>query len=190
MCGRFSVNSQQIDPWIEEHLEISFQSESNDNLCPTQTVSTITHSNKLTHQVNSTWGIKPGWSKKILINAQAETAGSKKTFKQAFEHKRCIVPCTGWFEWKKIENNKKQKYSFQQSNKAPLFMAGILFQHDDNHQLVTLTTRPNRQCAEIHHRMPVLIKPEDIDFWLTSSVDEIQPLIEPEDSAQIVISTC
>ena len=82
MCGRFSVDSDQIDEWITGNFDTSFQSSTNIDLRPSQTVSTIIKANNSIQQLNTSWGIKPGWSKKLIINARSETAASKNLFKQ------------------------------------------------------------------------------------------------------------
>jgi putative SOS response-associated peptidase YedK len=81
----------------------------------------------------------------MLINAQSETVASKKTFASAFAHNRCLVPCSGWFEWRDEGNAKKQKYLFSYEDNEPAYMAGILYLCDDAMQLVTLTTAPKLQ---------------------------------------------
>ncbi len=58
------------------------------------------------------WGIKPSWAKRIIINAQAETVSIKPTFTHSFEKHRVIVPCSGWYEWRE-EQGKKVKYLFR-----------------------------------------------------------------------------
>jgi len=186
MCGRFSVNKDQVEEWVLDNWDISFSCESNSDLRPTQTIATLSNINGSLKQLNTTWGIKPAWSKKLLINAQGETAATKKTFKESFNLRRCLVPFSGWYEWH-TEGNSKQKYAFSQLGKQPLLMAGIWFETDDVPQIVTLTTRPNERCAAIHKRMPVLIKPEDVDYWFNSSAENLQPLIEPIDGEMLSI---
>jgi len=175
MCGRFSV-SDKISPIVSELFNTSFSVESNDNFSPSQVAATITTSNKGYQQINAHWGIKPAWSKRLLINAQSETVTTKQTFKQAFQHQRCLVPCNGWYEWR-TEDGKKVKYYFNHHDKEPLYMAGILFKHEIT-ELITLTTTPNQKCAEYHKRMPVFILPQHKDYWFSSTVDQLAPLMK------------
>ena len=72
MCGRFSIN-KSLTPIVSELFNTPFNVETNDNLIPSQSVATIINSDSKYHQVNALWGIKPNWSKKLIINAQAET---------------------------------------------------------------------------------------------------------------------
>ena len=175
MCGRFSVD-KGLTPIVSELFNTNYSVETNDNLSPSQSVATIVKTNSNYQQVNALWGIKPSWSKKLIINAQAESVATKPTFRQAFQSQRCLVPCNGWFEWR-LENGKKVKYFFEHANKMPLYMAGILFQHEHT-ELVTLTTQPNEKCAQYHKRMPALVLAKDKDYWFNSSPLELEPLLQ------------
>jgi len=175
MCGRFSVN-KAISPIVSELFNMHFNAEINANLSPSQSVSTLVNSNSIYHQVNALWGIKPSWSKKLIINAQSETVATKPTFRQSFQHQRCLIPCNGWFEWR-TEKGKKVKYLFEHANKMPLYMAGILF-HNEHTELVTLTTKPNNKCGQYHKRMPALVLAKDKDYWFNSSPQELELLLQ------------
>lgn len=53
---------------------------------------------------------------------------------------------------------------------------------DGENRLVTLTTAPTPQCLKYHHRMPLLVRPNEVKFWLTSNADALGPLLlAPED---------
>ena len=136
---------------------------------PSMQVTTISQKNKQPAQSTMTWGIKPNWSKKLIINAQSETAAHKKTFAQAFATQRCLIPCTGWYEWRDEGGAKKQKYLFDHPEGESFLMAGLWFEHEDYNQLVTLTTQANEACAGIHARMPLIIEPSEITSWLNNS---------------------
>lgn len=176
MCGRFSVN-KSLTPMVSELFNTHFVVETNTNASPSQSIATITGNSSKYQQVNALWGIKPKWSKKLIINAQAETVASKPTFKEAFQTQRCLVPCNGWFEWKD-ENGKKVKYLFEHANKMPLYMAGILFKHEYT-ELVTLTTQPNKRCGQYHKRMPALVLARDKDDWFNASPQELSLMLKP-----------
>lgn len=176
MCGRFSVD-KGLTPIVSELFNTHYRVETNTNLSPSQSVATIVNSGSSYQQTNALWGIKPQWSKKLIINAQAETVATKPTFKQAFQSQRCLVPCNGWFEWR-TEDGKKVKYLFEHANKMPLYMAGILFQHEYT-ELVTLTTQPNDKCGRYHKRMPALILARDKEQWFNASSQALEVLMQP-----------
>ena len=190
MCGRLNIVADPLMQWINDYFGMSFIAATNTDLRPTQQVATISRIDKSLAQLDLAWGIKPAWSKKLIINAQAETAASKKTFKNAFAMHRCLVPCTGWYEWKDEGGARKQQYSFTHAEGHPFLMAGIWFTSDDTSQLVTLTTQPNQKCLEIHKRMPVFILPSDANTWLSSSPESVQPLMTAIDSELIQIERC
>jgi len=163
---------------VSDMLGINFSTVTNDNLSPSQQVATIYKQPNQYQQIDANWGIQPSWSKRLLINAQSETVATKPTFKSAFAQDRCLVPCSGWFEWR-TEAGKKVKYAFSHENNEPLFMAGILY-HPEAPQLVTLTTAPSPQCAQYHKRMPVLISPNDFDYWFNAKLSELKPLMQAD----------
>ena len=208
MCGRFNIIDDPLTKLVGELLGIEFSTQSNSNVCPSEQISTIALSNNSTSrdvnnntvdivaQVNATWGIKPDWAKKLLINAQAETVASKKTFRDAYNSARCVIPMSGWYEWKSNEMGKKQKFLFDKGAE-PLYMAGILLEkpkQDDNpdllsglidiptpescdYHLVTITTKANKQCNAIHHRMPLFIPAERIKSWIIGTVLDSNKLL-------------
>jgi len=156
-------------------------------------------------QINANWGIKPDWANRLLINAQSETVASKKTFKNAFLSNRCIVPLSGWYEWKTNESGAKQKYLFSNSDNA-MFMAGIIYNNQEvsksnpmvdlfgepisgdlpERQVVTLTTKALGRCADIHSRMPLLIPNTEIDLWLSGTSEEATSLLQPVEQEFLV----
>ena len=173
MCGRFSV-VDKIAPIFSNLFDTHFEVMTNSNFSPSEFAATITTAESGYQQINAAWGIKPNWSKKLIINAQSETVQTKSTFKQAFQHQRCLVPCNGWYEWR-TEEGKKVKYLFEHADRMPLYMAGILFKHEMT-ELVTLTTTPNTKCSAYHKRMPVLISPEHTMDWFNLNSAQVAPL--------------
>jgi len=188
MCGRINVTDNPILQMLFEHLGIKLTIETNEDLRPSQTITTLANFDGELSQLNTVWGIKPSWAKKLLINAQAETVAEKPTFKKSFAERRCLVPCSGWYEWRSEGGPRKQKYFFQYRDDIPMLMAGIWFNTDSGAQLVTLTTKANDQCAAIHDRMPVLVMPEDIDYWFGSKPQELQAMLNPIDSDRLDIT--
>ncbi|MBO0161516.1 SOS response-associated peptidase [Vibrio alginolyticus] len=163
MCGRLNVIDNPLIEQVCEDLGIRLSVRTNTDLCPTELISSIGADGDAMRQLDLSWGIKPSWAKRVLINAQAETVSTKPTFKQSFLDNRVIVPCSGWYEWANI-NGKKQKYLFKHADDSPIYMAAIALEH--NEKVVTLTTKPNDQCRDYHHRMPLLVDRADVMQWL------------------------
>lgn len=186
MCGRMNVIAAPITQYLREQLHLDFATVDNHDLRPTQRVDSLMTTASGLRQVTTHWGIQPRWSKRLLINAKIETAAEKPTFKKAFAQARCVVPITGWYEWR-TEGTKKQKYHFTYANAQPMFMGGIVFKSDDGPRLVTFTTAPTYQCAEFHDRMPLILAPDALDFWLHSPAEQLNPLFHafPNDALSI-----
>lgn len=185
MCGRLNVIDDPLCKIVCEKLGINFKTSTNTDLRPTQDVATVGVQNGELKQLNLPWGIQPSWAKRIIINAQAETVSVKPTFAQAFEYNRVLVPCSGWYEWRE-ENGHKQKYLFSQGENEVLFMAGIAL--EGGSKLVTLTTKPNEQCGEYHHRMPLLIEPDCLLTWVSGKLEDVFPLLSNEYQDKLIIN--
>jgi putative SOS response-associated peptidase YedK len=146
--------------------------------------------------VDAEWGLIPAWSKdssiqKHTFNARAETLNEKPSFKEAWERSRCLVPAASYFEWK-ATNLPKTKYEIF-LGEFPLFaMAGLYGEWRSpsgtiHRTFSIVTTTPNPTLANIHHRMPVLLKPEDEELWLTSTQPdaELRQLCSPYEASII-----
>lgn len=120
------------------------------------------------------WGIIPAWAhgravKPLVINARAETLAAKPAFKNLLPSRRCIVPATGFYEWKK-EARGKQPYHFQIKGGGLFGFAGLWDStgggEDPNYRFTILTTAPNELVAPVHNRMPVILPPDAEARWL------------------------
>ncbi|WP_020207627.1 SOS response-associated peptidase [Gilvimarinus chinensis] len=152
MCGRLNV----VDSPLVQALclaigvDIGTPPPGNADVRPTQRVLTIGGIDGQLARIDTTWGIQPAWAKKLLINAQAESVAEKRTFKDAFQRTRCLVPCVGYYEWRDEGGSRKQKYHFHDPANQGLLMAGIYYP-GDTPELVTLTTAPNTLASKYHH---------------------------------------
>ncbi|MCA9249939.1 MAG: SOS response-associated peptidase [Phycisphaerae bacterium] len=137
------------------------------------------------------WGLVPSWAKDIsignrMINARCEGIESKPSFRTPIRRKRCLVPCTGYYEWKKVEGGtpskpKKQPYYIRRRDERVFALAGLWDRWGDpNGDVVEtysiLTTSPNDLMKPLHHRMPVIVGADDYDLWLDPKVQDIEPL--------------
>lgn len=91
-----------------------------------------------------------------MINARAETVHRLPMFRDAFASRRCIVPASGYYEWRKLPNGTRQPYFFTRKDRLPIAFAG-LWNPGDPKSVATITTEPNAEASAVHHRMPVLI---------------------------------
>jgi putative SOS response-associated peptidase YedK len=127
------------------------------------------------------WGLIPPWARDLKsgphpINARAETAHERPMFRKALRVRRCLVPASGFYEWKKV-NGAKRPYFCRLRDEEPFGMAG-LWEHwhgpdgEDIESFTILTTDANDLMAELHDRMPVIVDPADYAVWLDPEVTD------------------
>jgi putative SOS response-associated peptidase YedK len=127
------------------------------------------------------WGLIPSWAKDPslgdrMINARAETAGGKPAFRSAIRRRRCLVPASGFYEWKRT-NGRKQPYYIRRPDGKPFAFAGLWESWEGPGQAAVesctiLTTSANELLLPIHDRMPVIVSPEDYDLWLSPDIQD------------------
>jgi len=116
------------------------------------------------------WGFA-GFDGKPIINARSETASIKPMFRESMKTRRCLIPASGYFEWKR-EGNKKVKHRIYIPERT-IFMAGCFRQEKGaplNH-FVILTRAAANGLESIHERMPVIIPQRHAEKWLRESLD-------------------
>ncbi|MDF2152547.1 SOS response-associated peptidase family protein [Vibrio sp. CAU 1672] len=175
MCGRLNVTDDPLARIVSELVGINFSPQQSVDLRPTNKVSTIAYRHGGYYQHDLCWGFKPEWASRHIINAKAETAAIKPTFRQAFAYHRVVVPCSGWYEWRE-ETSRKQKYLFSNPQGLPLYLAGLAV---DGQFLVILTTEPSPQYRPYHSRMPVLLPEASIMFWISAPPHQAQSCLYP-----------
>lgn len=107
------------------------------------------------------WGFPRFDGKGLLINARAESAMERKTFRNSVQHRRCIIPAKSFYEWDKS----KEKFSFERYDSPVLFMAGCYNQYDQD-RFVILTTDANPTVSPVHERMPLILEPDELESWV------------------------
>ncbi|MCA1947593.1 MAG: SOS response-associated peptidase [Armatimonadetes bacterium] len=130
------------------------------------------------------WGLVPPWARDPTsgpINARAETAAEKPTFRTALRRRRCLVPATGFFEWRE-EGGRKQPYLFHRADGLPFGIAGVWETYEGADgafdSLALLTTASNDLVAPYHDRMPVLIPYDQFDRWLDPELQKPERLTD------------
>ncbi len=136
------------------------------------------------------WGLIPGWVKdpntfSKPINARGETLTEKATFRTAFKRKRCLIPASGFYEWK-AGGNGKQPFYIHPTGGHLFAFAGLMedWQGPNGEMMVSaciITTEPNALMAGLHDRMPVILPRGAWGLWLdpAAQVREVQPLLVP-----------
>ncbi len=130
--------------------------------------------------VNMRWGLIPRWAKdpsigNRLINARAETAADKPSFREAFRRRRCLIPADGFYEWK-TEAYGKQPWLIRRAEGRGFALGGLWERWDGpngpKESFTILTTRPNATVGALHDRMPVIVPPSAFDLWLDPEADD------------------
>lgn len=199
MCGRFYVPEKEMDEFaklvsqVEQHLLKKYG-----EIYPGDTVPIITpgKENKEFHAVK--WGFPQWKGSGLIINARSETAPDKPMFQAPFRKRRCIIPATGFYEWKKNTDNEKSrkvKHIISINNKL-FYMAGLywFFKDKDDENIfypafTILTTDANKKMQAIHNRMPVIIQEKNIEQWLfTEDINKVLPLLTPPEEEETFIT--
>ena len=165
MCGRFavSITTDQIEKLVPGISKLDIPQSF--NVAPSQNIATIRHESNEIDFLR--WGLIPFWAKDIsisykMINARAESISEKVSFKNAYKKRRCIIPASGYYEWKK-ELDGKQAYYIKEANDDVLAMAGIWekWTNKENGEIIEsasiITCDANDYISDMHHRMPVMI---------------------------------
>ena len=112
---------------------------------------------------------------KLLINARSETIAEKPLFRKSLAGGRCLVPCTGFYEWK-AEGKHKQKYLIRSEGEQFFYLAGVFsrFNLDGNmgDRFVIVTAPANEAMREIHTRMPLIVPVGSAELWLANKWTE------------------
>jgi putative SOS response-associated peptidase YedK len=184
MCGRFVQYFEEVVLAKLLGLDALDASEvwRNFNAAPTQSVAAVRLSSEGKRQlVPLRWGLVPSWSTDLsigykLINARAETAHEKASFRSAFKHRRCLLPAAGFFEWTG-KGKQKQPYFITGADGIPLVFAGLWERWERGASPVEsctiLTTSANEMMRTLHSRMPVILAPANFDRWLQNGDREL-----------------
>jgi putative SOS response-associated peptidase YedK len=148
------------------------------------------------------WGFLPAFVKDprdfpLIINARAESAVEKASFRHAMKRRRCLVPADAYYEWLKLGAGRKierKPFLFRRADGAPMGLAGLweTYAGHDGSEIDTaciLTTTANAATVAVHDRMPAILDPKDFAAWLGCddvSAEQAAALLRPaaEDTLQ------
>lgn len=191
MCGRF-VAAASTEDLVAAFLvdEVVESVPPTWNAAPTTKVAAVVdrlvEGRAVRRLVAPRWGLVPPWSKDAhgaarLINARVETVAQKPSFRRAFASRRCLVPASGYYEWKSPPTGSgtkaKQPYYLHPAVGDLFAMAGVFeFWRDPAGEWLAtcavLTTDATADVAHIHDRMPIGVAPEAWDGWLDPSLTD------------------
>jgi putative SOS response-associated peptidase YedK len=195
MCGRFSQEAELSEIKLElkvEQLELLHEFRPLYNIAPSrgpgfeQAFVVQNRDGQRALRLGRWWMIPHFWSKPLkalpaTFNARAEDLEQKPFWRQAFHERRCLVPATGWREFK-AEGKQKQPYQFQLAQRVFAF-AGLWSRWTSPEgelvdSFAVVTTPPNLIAAQYHDRMPLVLPPELYGAWLDPKADAAQVLHE------------
>ena len=221
MCGRYSLFAPPADVEARFDAAFDFDFEGRYNAAPSQSLPVVTGDDPDTIQ-RMEWGLVPSFAdeKKAhgYINARAETLAQKRSFADAYESRRCLVPADGMYEWVTTDGT-KQPYRVALPDDRLFAMAGLYERweppqrqtglgefgsssaerssadsraaaprdadsggQDEVVETFTIvTTEPNDTVRELHHRMAVILSPDEEATWLTGDTDTVADLLDPYD---------
>jgi putative SOS response-associated peptidase YedK len=193
MCGRFTNQYT----WRELHalymLSIGFEQNKDwtpkYNIAPTTQIPIVLTENGARHLELMRWGLVPSWAKEIgqfsTFNARDDGLTGKPMFRGAWKAgRRCIVPASSFFEWRKSD---KQPFAIAPGNKGPMAFAGLWDEWTPKggaplRSCTIITCAPNKLLEPIHDRMPVILGEEDWAIWLgeePANENELLKVLKP-----------
>jgi putative SOS response-associated peptidase YedK len=169
MCGRFTLTTTNLDELArgfgaEVEAEIARRYRPRWNIAPTNTHPVLKFEDGVIRVVLARFGVDvPGG--RLVINARSETAAELRTFRQAFQNSRCVVPADGFFEWQGSRGDRRPQW-FHDPAGGLLFFAGLAFKDHEARAFVVLTTPANGLVSPTHSRMPALLSRDAAHAWL------------------------
>ena len=190
MCGRYSL-TQPIKT-LKEHFQaiaVELEHDARYNIAPSQSVPIVIAGEQGREIHALRWGLVPSWSKNPdmghrLINARSETVADKPSFRSSFKKRRCLVPTDGFYEWQVGDEGKIPQYIRMRTGGMFAF-AGLWSEWDSGQEILRtftiITTGANHDLESVHHRMPVILMPDQYDAWLLpkTSPEELKKLMNP-----------
>jgi putative SOS response-associated peptidase YedK len=182
MCGRFTYKLTWEEIVRLYRLTLDHPARNTQaryNVCPTTTIDTIVETDGKRRLEPMRWGLIPAWWPKPLkelrlatFNARAETITKKPFYRGAFRRNRCLIPVSGYYEWKDTPDGKQPWYFTAADGSPALTIAGLWDEWHDKisgeklKSCTMIITQPNKLVAEVHDRMPVLLAEKDYEPWL------------------------
>ena len=185
MCGRYSLTADLGE--LAGRFEFDGDWDAFDkryNVAPTQEVLTVV-GGQTRRAGFMRWGLIPHWAKDIkvgsrMINARAETVAEKPAFRDALRRRRCLVLADGFYEWQRIGGSKRPMRIVTRSGE-PFAFAGLwsVWTNPEGNRIPSctiITTAANDLLRPIHDRMPVILPRNLEEFWLDTSVEDLNAL--------------
>ena len=190
MCGRFNLTAPGEEIAEEFGLGEPPLVVPRFNIAPSQRIAVVGIQPRTGRRglAELKWGLLPqgsGEGERAHINARAETAGARRAFRGAFARRRCLIPATGFYEWKRVPGRKPQPWLLKLASGRVFALAGLwepALAPGGTPTCAILTTEPNELARQVHDRMPLILDPADYARWLdpaATSGQDLEPLLRP-----------
>ena len=174
MCGRYQVTVDSCEEIRRIAQEIELRhgkgSWSPGEIRPTAAAPVLISDKEGIHPELLTWGYR--LPKSLVINVRAERSAEKPMFRDSVASRRCVVPSTGFYEW----DEKKRKYFFTLPDEDALYMVGLYDVREGKTCYCVLTTEANASMRDVHPRMPLILRRDQLEAWLESPEKAVQLL--------------
>jgi putative SOS response-associated peptidase YedK len=198
MCGRYALygpyelgDPRIVEGWVE-HIRDPLAGIARYNLAPSQSLPVLRLHDGAPRMEAMRWGLLPHWAKDTkvgytTINARIEGMVDKPAFRDSWKRgQRCLVPATGWYEWRELAPKRKQPYFFHAADGLnPMMFAGLWSRWrnpDDGMPIDSYAILTGAACGvvgEIHDRQPMVLPPQSWAQWLEGTVPQALGLLEP-----------
>jgi putative SOS response-associated peptidase YedK len=191
MCGRYSFDDTReiyevralLAELAENVGEQAAASVKRGEVFPTDTAAILAQTPSGSSAAAMSWGFPLYNSKRNIINARSETIFEKPMFKKSVLTKRCLIPCTGFYEWQ-TQGTGKQKYKIDIKDENFFYLAGLFntfkIEGAETLRYVIITAPANDFMKPIHHRMPLIVPKANAADWLAIEpidIDRIYNLV-------------
>jgi putative SOS response-associated peptidase YedK len=196
MCGRFVFF--ELDHFIEELRKFdipftvarNFSYAASYNIAPQSDIVTLLGDHERYTLSSAHWGLIPEWAAELPavrpINARSESLAVKPYFRHMLNRHHCLIPSSGFYEWKRVAGSKKQPFYIHRKDGMPIAFAGLWDswrqEKSGTPPLVScaiITTGANNDMMPVHDRMPVILEPGQWRLWLESGKPGATSLLNP-----------
>ena len=189
MCGRFGVEKEYVQLALRYQAVVgTIDPGPRYNVAPTDPAAVIIAHDGERFLTHHRWGLIPSWAKDRaigarMINARAETVATQPAFRDALGPRRCIIPATRFYEWRR-NGAARIPFSIHHRDGAPMSFAGLWDTWTDRAtgeqvpSCTIITTAANDFMSSLHNRMPVILDDEGLARWLDPAVDDMADLLE------------
>ncbi len=196
MCGRFGFfeliyfieKLRQLELLFEEGVNVRVPARY--NISPDTDIIALFGGHGHYNLGMARWGLIPHWAKELPkvrpINARAETLAVKPCFRHLLRRHHCLIPASGFYEWRRSAGTKKQPFYIHRSDGTPMAFAGLwdTWQPPEIGALpvvscTIITTEANHIMKPVHDRMPVILEPGYWKEWLEAGTPGATKLLVP-----------